>query len=134
MPLDGGFALGARTRYRYANTRRFSSTVSVTSRLSSCGTTPHIARASFDRAGTEAEDLDLSLVRDGLRRQQAHRRRLAGAVGPEQADAGSLGDLEVEVVYRRQVAEALDDAAEAKGGHPAQGVMRLCAVRYGQPP
>src|SRR3954447_17318203 len=40
------------TRYRCANTRRFCSTVSVMSRLSSCGTTPHSARATFDCPGS----------------------------------------------------------------------------------
>ena len=35
----------------------------------------------------EAEHLELALVGDHLRRQRLHRRRLAGAVRPEQADA-----------------------------------------------
>jgi hypothetical protein len=93
-------------------------------------------RACLFAAGRhrEAEDLDLPLVRDGLRREQAHGRRLAGAVGAEQSDARAVGDLEVEVIDGRQVAETLDDATQAKGGHPAQVVTRLCAVRYGQPP
>ena len=38
-----------------------------------------------------AEHADLALVGDRLRRQHAHRRRLAGAVGSEQADARPLG-------------------------------------------
>src|SRR3954453_17601485 len=40
------------TRYRCAKTSRFCSTVSVMSRLSSCGTTPHSARATFDCRGS----------------------------------------------------------------------------------
>ena len=47
-----------------------------------------------------AEHLDLALVGDRLRGQQPHRGALARAVGPEQADAGALGHLEVEVVDR----------------------------------
>ncbi len=45
-----------------------------------------------------AEDLELALVGDRLRGEHLHRRRLAGAVGPEQADARPLGDVEVEPV------------------------------------
>ena len=48
----------------------------------------------------EAEHLELALVGDRLRGQQPHRRRLAGAVRPEQADARALGDVEVETVDR----------------------------------
>ena len=40
-----------------------------------------------------AEHLDLARVRDDLRGQHLHRRRLAGAVGPEQPDARALGDV-----------------------------------------
>ena len=87
------------------------------------------------RAGTGRPRISISPSSGmRLRREQAHRRRLAGAVGAEQADAGAFGHLEVEVVDGGQRAETLDDALEAKGGHPAQGVMRRCAVRYGQPP
>ena len=39
-------------RYRWAKTRRFCSTVSVVSRLSSWGTTPISARATFDCSGS----------------------------------------------------------------------------------
>ncbi len=72
------------------------------------------ARATFDcLRELEAEDLDLALVRDRLRGEQAHRGRLAGAVGAEQADARALGNVEIEVVYGGERAEALDDAAQA---------------------
>ena len=49
----------------------------------------------------EAEHLELALVRDRLRRQQPHRRRLAGAVRPEQSDARAHRNVEVEVVHGR---------------------------------
>ena len=74
-----------------------------------------------------AEHLDLALVGDRLRGQQPHRGALAGAVGPEQADAGALGHLEVEVVDRGDLAVALDDAAEAERDAtrtPARGRRR----------
>ena len=61
----------------------------------------------------EAEQLELALVGDRLRGQEPHRRRLAGAVRPEQADAGALGHVEIEAVDGRDLAVALDDAAEA---------------------
>ena len=61
----------------------------------------------------EAEHLDLALVGDRLRRQQPHRRRLAGAVRPEQADARALRHVEVEPVDRGDRAVALHRAAEA---------------------
>jgi hypothetical protein len=62
-----------------------------------------------------AEDLELALVGDGLRGQELHRRRLARAVGPEQADAAAVGDVEVQAVDGGDVAEALDDAAQPDG-------------------
>src|SRR5215218_4850435 len=43
---------GRGTRYSRANTARFWRAVSSTSRLSSCGTTPHSARARLESAGT----------------------------------------------------------------------------------
>ena len=42
----------AGTRYRWANTSRFCSTVSETSRLSSWGTTPILARACLESSGS----------------------------------------------------------------------------------
>ena len=81
-----------------------------------------------------AEHLDLALVGDRLRGQHPHRRRLARAVGAEQADAGALGHFEVEVVDGGDRAVALDDAAQAEGGHPSQCVTRRRAARYGKPP
>ena len=48
----------------------------------------------------EAEHLELALVGDRLRGQHPHRRRLARAVRPEQADARPLGHVEVETVRR----------------------------------
>ncbi len=60
----------------------------------------------------EAEQLQLALVGDRLRGQQAHRRRLAGAVRAEQADARALGHVEIESVDGGDLAVALDDTAE----------------------
>ena len=53
------------------------------------------------------EHLELALVGDHLRGQHPHRRRLARAVGAEQADARALGHVEVEAVDRRDRAVAL---------------------------
>ena len=69
----------------------------------------------------KAEHLDLALVGDRLGGEQPHRRRLARAVGAEQADAGPLGHVQVEPVHGGDLAVALDDAAEADGepvAHP----------------
>jgi hypothetical protein len=60
----------------------------------------------------ESEQLELTLVGDRLRGQEPHRRRLAGAVGPEQADARAFGHVEIEAVDGRDLAVALDDAAQ----------------------
>ena len=64
-----------------------------------------------------AEHAQLARVGDRLAGEQPHRRRLAGAVGPEQAEADALGHLEVEPVDRRDRAEALDRAAELYRRH-----------------
>ena len=58
-----------------------------------------------------AEHAQLARVGDRLPGEQPHRRRLAGAVGAEQAEADALGHVEVEPVDRRDRAEALDHAA-----------------------
>ena len=74
------------------------------------------ARACFDSSGQrEAEHLELALVGDRLRGQQPHRRRLAGAVRAEQADARALRHVEVEPVDGGDRPVALDDAAQADG-------------------
>ena len=65
-----------------------------------------------------AEDADLALV--GLRDVHDHpdRRRLAGAVRAEEAERDAVRNLEVELVHRRELAEALHDAVERdRGGH-----------------
>ena len=59
-----------------------------------------------------AEQLELALVRDRLRGEEPHRRRLARAVRAEQADAGSLAHVEVEPVDGGDLAVALDRATE----------------------
>ena len=77
----------------------------------------------------EAEHLELALVGDRLRGQEPHRGRLAGAVRPEQADAGSHRDVEVEPVDRGDRPVALDDAAQADGElrlRRAVRIVRLC--------
>ena len=61
------------------------------------------------------EHLELALVGDRLRGEHLHRRRLAGAVGAEQADARPLGDVEVEAGDGGDAPVALDDAAQADG-------------------
>ena len=58
------------------------------------------------------EDAQLAGVGDRLAGEQPHRRRLAGAVGAEQAEADPLGHVELEPVDRRDLAEALYDSAE----------------------
>ena len=118
-------------RYRCAKTSRFCSTVSVTSRLSSCGTTPH-SRARRLRLARqpEAEHLELALVGDRLRGQQRIVVDLPGAVRAEQADARARRHVEVEPVDRRDRAVALDDAAQADGEVLAHAV-RMPAVGLG---
>ena len=71
-----------------------------------------------------AEHLELAGVGDRLRGQHLHRRRLAGAVGAEQADARALGHVEVEAVDGEDVAVVLDDLAQAdgEGGHPSKAI------------
>ncbi len=64
-----------------------------------------------------AEHPQLAAVGDRLPGQQPHRRRLAGAVGAEQAEADPLRHLEVEPVDRGDRAEALDHAAEFDRRH-----------------
>ena len=74
---------------------------------------PRLLRVAGQRV---AEHLELALVGDRLRGEQPHRRRLARAVGPEQADARPLGHVEVEAVDRGDRPVALHDALEAQGG------------------
>ena len=63
----------------------------------------------------KAQHLELALVRDRLGGEEAHRRRLARPVRPEQADAGPRRDIQVEMVDRRDRPVALDDAAQPDG-------------------
>jgi hypothetical protein len=73
-----------------------------------------------------AEHLELALVGDRLAGEHLHRRRLAGAVGAEQADARPHREIEVEPVDRSDLAEALDDAPQPDGqfGHVLVGTTR----------
>ena len=82
----------------------------------------------------EAQNLDLALVRDRLRGEQPHRRRLPRAVRPEQADARALGHVEVEPVDGGDRAVALHRSAEpnCKLGHadePTDRVRTGCCRR-----
>jgi hypothetical protein len=61
----------------------------------------------------EAEHLQLALIRDRLRRQQPHRRRLTCAVWPEQSDTRPGRNVEIKTVHRCDLAVALHDAAES---------------------
>ena len=76
----------------------------------------------------EAQHLELALVRDGLGGQEAHGRRLAGAVRPEQPDAGADRDIEVETVDGGDRAVSLDDAAQANR-ELVRHAARLLTVR-----
>ena len=82
------------------------------------GDDPHQRPGRLRLAGQlVAEDAQLAGVGDRLAGEQPHRRRLAGAVGPEQAEADPGRDVEVEPVHRPDLAEALDDAAEFDRSH-----------------
>ena len=50
------------------------------------------------------------------RRQHAHQRGLAGAVGPENGEDHAARHVEIDAVDGAQVAEALDEAACVNGG------------------
>ena len=73
------------------------------------------AAVRLHRSGPAVEAEDLAAPRRGLRQaqQEADRRRLAGAVGAEVADHLARPDLEVEIVERHHVAEALGEAIGA---------------------
>ena len=60
----------------------------------------------------EAEHLDLALVRDRLPGEESHRRGLARAVRPEEADARARGHVEVEAGDRGDLPVTLHDATE----------------------
>ncbi len=85
----------------------------------------HPRRLGFLRQ-LEAEHRDRPLGRDRLRGQHPHRRRLAGAVGPEQPEADAVRHRQVEMVDGGQLTEALDDGAQfdrRRGGgldHPVE--------------
>ena len=53
--------------------------------------------------------------------EDAQQRRLAAAVGPEDADARPVGELEVELGQHRAAAERLDDAARGQQRHRRYG-------------
>ncbi len=63
-----------------------------------------------------AEDGDGALVRRQDAQHHAQRGRLAGAVGPEEAQDGAARQGEAEIVDRREIAEALGDVGEFDDG------------------
>ena len=70
----------------------------------------------------EAGDRRASRVRLEQRGEDPDRRRLAGAVRPEQTEDGALGDLEVDAVERADLALAgLVDLDQAFGGDGVRG-------------
>ena len=77
---------------------------------------PRVAAEQRDRAGVGAQQPE----------QDADRRRLARAVGPEEAVDLALRDLEVEPVERAERAERLDEAGDLDRGpcHGAQPTRR----------
>ena len=64
-----------------------------------------------------AQRPQLAGVGQRLPGEQPHRRRLAGAVGPEQAEADPLRHVEVEAVDRRDRPEPLDHATQFDRRH-----------------
>jgi hypothetical protein len=60
----------------------------------------------------ESEHLELALVGDRLRRQEPHRRRLAGPVRAQQADTRPFRHVEVEPIHRGDRTVALHHAAQ----------------------
>src|SRR4051812_20480641 len=71
-----------------------------------------------DRAAAQGHRAGVGLVAS---REQAQERRLAGAVGADQPDAGAGGQLEVEAVEDPPAAERLHDAAGAERGGGGRG-------------
>jgi hypothetical protein len=63
------------------------------------------------------EHAQRALVGDRLAGEQPHGRRLARAVGAEQAEADAARDVEVEPVHGRDRAEPLDHALEFDRRH-----------------
>src|SRR5262249_4339136 len=79
----------------------------------------HVADAPLDLGGLRADVEAEALARAGIRREQAaehaDRRRLAAAVGPEEAEDHAARHLDGEVLHHGLVAEALGEAADADG-------------------
>ena len=65
--------------------------------------------------GVQARDADRAGVRAQQRGEHADRRRLARAVGAEQAEHRAGLDLEVDAVERADLAERLDEAFDEDG-------------------
>ena len=78
----------------------------------------------------ETRDLGVPAVGLEQRREDPHRGRLAGAVGPEQAEHRARRDLEVEAVKRARLAEVLDqpDRGDRRAAGSSVVVIRLLTL------
>ena len=109
----------------------FSRTVSSVSSLSCCGTTPSRARIAGPSAvGIETEDPERPRRDRRDAADHPHRRALAGAVRPEEAERLAALDVEVDAVDGDELAEALDEAARVdRWGRLAHGLQTTYAGR-----
>ena len=90
---------------------RFSRPVRFSSTAAYCPARPMRVRDLLRLlADVEAEHLGATAVGLQDRRENAHRRGLAGSVGSEQAEHGAGRDRQVDTVECDDVAEALDEA------------------------
>jgi hypothetical protein len=88
-----------------------------------------------------AVDRDLPAGRPLQRHQQAQERRLAGAARPDDRELLAPGDVEIELVEHREIAEPLGDAFEAhaagmkldRGRRGLGGVLRFSGGQGGLP-
>ncbi len=113
------------TRHSAENTASVWRTVSSMSRLLSCGTTPS-PRPGQLRLGRQrvVEQPQLAGVGKRLPGEHPHRGRLARPVRPQEAEADSTRDVQVQPVDGDQRAEALDHSAQRYRG--GRGVASIC--------
>ena len=78
-----------------------------------------VAVEGWDAGDILAVEPDRALGRDLEAGDHAQRRRLPRPRRPQHAEELAVADLEVDAVHRDDVAEALDDAFQAEGGHLA---------------
>ena len=110
------------SRYRRPTISRFSRPVSSSSTAANWPASP-IRRRTASGSATTSWPSTLARPPVGLqqRGEDAHERRLAGAVGAEQAEHGAGLDLEVEAVERDDVAEGLPHALGEDRGRAGHG-------------